>query len=115
MSESAPKHHESGLLPQAQSTNVSTTMKIRITKLTTDEKQSLLGPTVIGCLLGAFAAYAVFAFASEYQLQGAADANTWTTTAEAILAFVASVAGTVGILGLAPLIVGRVRSQRGDA
>ena len=89
-------------------------MKIRIKKLTTDEKQSLLGPTVIGCLLGAFAAYAVFAFASEYQLQGATDANAWATAAEAILAFVACVAGTVGILGLVPVIVGRVRSQRSE-
>jgi uncharacterized membrane protein len=90
-------------------------MKMRIPNLTVDEKQSLLGPTVIGCLLGAFAAYAVFAFASEYQLQGTTDASAWATAAEAMLAFMACVAGTVGILGLAPVVVGRLRSPRGDA
>ena len=85
-------------------------------KLTAEEKQSLLGPTVVGCLLGAFAAYAVFAFASEYQLQASTAPTFWATAAEASLAFVLCVAGTVGLLGFAPLAIGRLRSRRsGDA
>lgn len=89
--------------------------KMRFAKLTADEKQSLVGPTVVGCLLGAFAAYAVFAFTSEYALSGAAQPTFWATVGEASLAFAVCVAGTVGLLGIGPLVVGRFRSQRGDA
>lgn len=86
--------------------------KMRFPKLTVEEKQSLLGPTVVGCLLGAFAAYAVFAFASEYQLQSGASRNTWATAGEAILAFAVCTAGTVAVLGCLPVAVGRLRSRR---
>ena len=81
-------------------------------KLTVEEKESLLGPTVVGCLLGTFAAYSVFAFASEYQLQAGTAATFWATAGEASLAFAICVAGTVGLFGFAPLAVGRLRSRR---
>jgi hypothetical protein len=86
-----------------------------LNKLTVEEKQSLLGPAVIGCLLGAFAAYAVFAFASEYAVQEATSPTFWATAGEASLAFAVCVAGTVGFLGLAPLAIGRLRSRSSDA
>jgi hypothetical protein len=89
---------------------------MRLPRLTVEEKQSLLGPTVVGCLFGAFAVYVVFAFASEYQLQASTAPTFWGTAADASLAFLVCVAGTVGLLGFAPLVIGRLRSRRsGDA
>ena len=87
-------------------------MKMRLPMLTVEEKQILVGPTVVGCLLGAFAAYAVFAFASEYQFQSTAPASDWATAGEAAVAFVVCVAGTVGVLGCVPIAIGRFRSHR---
>jgi hypothetical protein len=84
-------------------------------RLSPSEKQTLLGPLVVGCLLGAFVAYAVTAFASEYRLQGI-DPSPWQVAAEAAVGFLVSVGGTVGVLGLLPIAIGRLRSKReGDA
>ena len=75
------------------------------------ERESLVGPTVVGCILGAFAAYAVFAFASEYQLQSGGAPTTLQTAAEAGLAFIVSVLGTVAFFGLFPVLLARRRSR----
>ena len=79
--------------------------------LTASELQNLIGPTVVGCILGGFAAYAVFAFASEYELQSAIAPGTLQTATEAGLAFVVCVLGTVAILGLLPVLIARRRSR----
>ena len=87
---------------------------MKLLKLSVEERQSLLGPAVIGCLLGAFAAYAVFAFAAEFRLQSGSAQTFWATAGEACLAFVLCVAGTVGLLGLAPVAIGRLMARRGS-
>ena len=85
-------------------------------KLSASEKQTLIGPLVVGCLLGAFAAYAVFALASEYELQGGVDHAALQSAGEAAITFIACVAGTVGVLGIIPVAIHRQRSRpEGDA
>ena len=77
-------------------------------RLSISEKQTLIGPLVVGCLFGAFVAFAVFAFASEYKsLVG----SWWQTVAEAGLAFLAAMIGTVCLLGVLPIAVQRLRSK----
>ena len=78
---------------------------------TTSEMQNLIGPTVVGCILGAFSAYTVFAFASEYQLQSVGAPSTLQTASEAGIVFIVCVVGTVAILGLLPVLVARRQSR----
>jgi hypothetical protein len=82
-------------------------------KLSSHEKQTLAGPLVVGTLLGAFGAYAVFAFASELSLQGAEAPNGLRTALEAAVVFVMAVLGTVGVLGVLPIAVRRIRAKTG--
>lgn len=81
--------------------------------LSPSEKQTLIGPLVVGSVLGAFVAYAVFAFASEYRLQNGESIEKWQTAAEAVLAFLVAVASTVGLLGVLPIAVHRWRTKGG--
>ncbi len=83
-------------------------------KLSPSEKQTLIGPLVVGGLLGTFVAYAVFAFASEYRLQNGDSIGTWETAAEAGLAFLVAVVLTVGLLGFLPIAVQRWRAKGGS-
>jgi Mg/Co/Ni transporter MgtE len=82
-------------------------------KLSPAEKQTLIGPLVVGCLLGAFCAYAVFAFASEYKLQNGDSIDTWQTAAEAVFAFFVAAVSTAGLLGVLPIAVHRWRAKGG--
>jgi Sec-independent protein secretion pathway component TatC len=81
--------------------------------LSPSEKQTLIGPLVVGCLLGAFVAYAVFAFASEFELQNGESIDKWQTAAEAFFAFLVAAAATVGLLGVLPIVVQRWRAKGG--
>ena len=78
--------------------------------LTTQEKQALIGPLVVGVVLGAFVAYAVFAFASEYALQGH-PRSIWITAVEASIGFIVSVLATVGALGALPIAIQKLRTR----
>jgi hypothetical protein len=81
--------------------------------LSPSEKQALVGPAVVGSLLGVFVAYAVFAFASEYELQGIA--TSWAQTMlEAVLGFLLAALATIGVLGLLPVAVHRMLSNRNN-
>lgn len=82
-------------------------------KLSTQEKQILAGPVVVGTLLGAFGAYAVFAFASEMSLQATEAPNRFQTAIEASVVFLAAVLGTVAVLGVLPIAVRRIRAKKG--
>lgn len=84
-------------------------------KLSVEEAQNLIGPAVIGVVIGSFAAYAVVAFASEYRVSGDVCVSLWSTVAEAILVFLSCVVGTISVFGLAPIVIGRLRSFKGDA
>lgn len=81
--------------------------------LSHSEKQTLIGPLVVGCLLGAFVAYAVFAFASELALQDGQSIDKWKTAAEAAFAFLVATASTVGLLGILPIAIHRRRAKGG--
>jgi hypothetical protein len=84
-------------------------------KLSTHEKQILAGPLVVGVFLGAFCAYAVFAFASELSLQGTVAPNRLETAIEASVVFLAAVLGTVAVLGVLPIAVRRIRAKKGTS
>lgn len=77
------------------------------------EKKTLVGPLVVGCLLGAFVAYAVFAFASELALQDGKIIDKWKTAAEAVFAFLVVTVSTVGLLGILPKVVRRRQAKGG--
>ena len=81
--------------------------------LSTHEKQILAGPLVVGMLLGAFGAYAVFAFASELSLDGTDAPNRLRTDVEASVVFLTAVLGTVAVLGVLPIAVRRIRAKKG--
>lgn len=82
-------------------------------KLSSHEKQILAGSLVIGMLLGAFGAYAVFAFASESVLQGTDASNRVRTAVEAFVVFWSAVFGTFAVLGVLPIAVRRMRAKKG--
>ncbi|MEY4562876.1 MAG: hypothetical protein RLZZ618_2153 [Pseudomonadota bacterium] len=74
-------------------------------KLTTDEKQSFIGPALVGCTLGVLVAFAQFAFASEYAPHGEGE---WSAVAiDAAVGFAMSVAGSVGVLAVLPMLARR--------
>jgi hypothetical protein len=78
-------------------------------KLSTDEKQSFVGPAFVGCALGTVLALAQFAFASEYAPHSGAG---WSTVAiSAFLGFLLSVVGSVGVFSVLPLLVRRALSK----
>ena len=81
--------------------------------LSTREKQILAGPLAVGVLLGAFGAYAVFAFASELSLHGTDAPNRLRTAVEASVVFLTAVLGTVAVLGVLPIAVRRIRAKKG--
>jgi hypothetical protein len=81
-------------------------------KLSTHEKQILAGPLAVGTLLGAFGAYAVFAFASELSLQGTEAVDRVQTAVEASVVFLTALVGTVTVLGALPIAVRRMRAKK---
>lgn len=82
--------------------------------LSPSEKHKLIGPLVVGCLLGAFVAYAVYAFASELALQNGQSIDKWKTGVEAVFAFLVAAASIVGLLGGLPIVVHRWRAKGGS-
>ena len=80
-------------------------------KLSSTEKQSLLGPMVVGCLVGAFVAYAAIAFNSESKLQGI-EISVVQFVGDSLLGFLLSVVSTVGLLGVLPIVIHRIKRKR---
>jgi len=78
----------------------------RTLKLSSSEKQTLFGPLAVGCLLGAFVAFATVAFSEEYERDG------WQAAMEALVGFAGSVAGCAGAFGVLPVVVQRARSSK---
>ena len=76
-------------------------------KLTSSERQTLVGPCAIGCLLGLVVGLASWAFDSEYNHNG-----YWQMALNASVAFLASVAVATVPLGILPIVVRRVRLRR---
>ena len=79
------------------------------------DKRALVSPFVVGLLLGTFAAYAVLAFSSEYRLSGI-ELHWSQVWLEASIAFIVCLGGSVGLLGLLPVVIRRSRaSEKRDA
>ena len=76
-------------------------------------RSDLINPQVM--LLGAFGAYAVFAFASELSLQGTDAPNCLQTVLETFVVFLIAVLGTVAVLGVLPIAVRRQRAKNGTS
>lgn len=77
--------------------------------LTASEPQALVGPLVIGCLLGAFVALASWGFDSEY-----GHIDRWRMTLNAVVAFVAAVAIAAVPLGVLPIAIRRLHQRFGS-
>lgn len=79
-------------------------------RLSSSERQTLIGPLVIGSLLGVFVAYGVVALSSEFALQGN-EITKSQVVVEATFGFFISVLVTVGVLGVLPITIRRFRSK----
>lgn len=79
-------------------------------KLSSGEWQTLLGPLVVGVLLGAMVAYATIAFNSELKLNGV-PVGELQLIGEAVIGFVLSVVVTAGLLGVLPIVIHRKRAR----
>jgi len=81
--------------------------------LSSSDRQNLLGPAVVGAVLGALAAFGVAAVHSEY---GAHMAPLYPgitgLTAEALVTFALVAIATVIIWGCVPVLISRLASRR---
>ena len=87
-------------------------------KLSSANKESLLGPAVVGVVCGIFAALATVAFNSDYGL-AAYRGSPWPlwaiTTAQALTAFAVVAAAVFAIFGVVPVMLSRIgASGRSD-
>jgi hypothetical protein len=80
-------------------------------KITPSERGTLLGPTVIGVLVGAFAAFCVVAFDSDY----GGTIQVWQRVVRAMLGFFGGFLLAFVPFGLLPVLVTRLmRRNRSD-
>ena len=78
--------------------------------LTPSERETLAGPLVVGCVLGAVAGVAVLGLDSEY-----GSLTRWRMALDVLVAISASIAITVVPLGLLPIAVRRLRERKKSA
>ena len=78
--------------------------------LTASERQTLAGPLVVGCILGAFAALASWGFDSEYS-----HINGWQMAMNAAGAFAAGLTIATVPLGVFPIVIQRFRQRPASA
>ncbi len=80
-------------------------------KITQSERNTLLGPTVVGILAGAFSAFCVVAFDSDY----GGTMQVWQRVLRAVLGFSGGFLVAFGPFGLLPILVARLMqsSRRG--
>lgn len=76
-------------------------------KLSQSERETLIGPAVVGVVLGIFFAVCTVAFNSEYK---AAASSDWLTISDSMLSFLAGLLLAFFPFGLAPVLVGRLKS-----
>jgi len=79
-------------------------------KLTPTERQTLTGPLVVGCVLGAFVGLATWGFDSEYS-----HLDRWRMALDALVAFLASVSIATLPLAVLPIALQRLRKRKGSA
>lgn len=80
-------------------------------KITPSERGTLLGPTVIGIMVGAFAAFCVVAFDSDY----GGTIQVWQRVLRTVFGFLGGFLVAFGPFGLLPILVGHlIRRNRSD-
>ena len=79
-------------------------------KLNASERQTLMGPLVIGCVLGAFVALATWGFDSEYS-----HTDGWRMALNATGVFAAALGIATVPMGILPIMVQRLRRRHGSA
>lgn len=80
-------------------------------KLSRSERETLVGPAVVGIVVGIFFAVCTVAFNSEYKPAVSSD---WSTTSDAVLSFLGGLLLAFLPFGLAPVLIGRLRSSAGS-
>ena len=86
--------------------------------LSADERQSLVGPAVVGCLFGLLAALATVAFHSEYGYPPGTAAGWTNLLIAGGLAFASIAGGCFLVFGVAPVALSRIplrKKSRGNA
>lgn len=73
-------------------------------KITPSERATLLGPTVVGILVGAFSAFCVIAFDSDY----GGTMQIWQIVLRAVMGFFGGFLVSFGPFGLLPVLVARL-------
>jgi len=71
------------------------------------ERETLIGPALTGVVVGIFCAVCAVALNSEYE---AAALSDWPTICNTILSFLAGILVAFVPFGLAPVLIGRLRS-----
>jgi len=77
--------------------------------LTAPERQTFVGPLVVGCVLGTIVRLASWGFDSEY-----GHLDRWRMAVSALNAFLASIAVATVPLGVLPIAIRRLRQPRGS-
>lgn len=77
--------------------------------LTMSERQALLGPLVVGCVLGSVVGLASWGFDAEYS-----HIDRWRMALNAAAAFAAALAIATVPLGILPIVIQRLRRRYGS-
>lgn len=80
-------------------------------KLSAEERQSLAGPAIVGCLFGLLAAFAAVAFHSEYGTPPGVAASWFGLFVSGALAFASVAGGCFVAFGAIPVALERLRSR----
>lgn len=80
-------------------------------KLSRSERETLIGPAAVGIVMGIFFGVCSVAFNSDYKPAASSD---WSTISDAVLSFFAGVLLAFFPFGLAPVLIGRLRSSIGS-
>jgi hypothetical protein len=80
-------------------------------KLSQHERQALIGPAVVGIVVGILFAVCTVAFNSDYK---PAAHSGWLATSDVMLSFAGGFLLAFLPFGLAPVLVGRIRTDKGS-
>jgi hypothetical protein len=80
-------------------------------KLIQSERETLIGPALVGVVAGIFLAICTVAFNSEYK---AAASAGWSMASDVMLNFFAGFLVAFVPFGLLPVLIGRIRSAAGS-
>jgi hypothetical protein len=79
-------------------------------KSSQSERETLIGPAVVGVVVGILFAICNVAFNSDYK---AAPSSGWSTISDTMLSFLVGFLSAFVPFGLAPVLIGRAKSGAG--